>query len=129
MAFLLRRLGFYFGAFFVAITLNFLIPRLMPGDPATRILLSLAVRDGRAVAQVSDNGHGVPREEHERLFRRLYRREASRSQPGYGLGLSLVSAIAELHGAAVRLLDGARPGLMVEISFPLAPPLVDTEKP
>lgn len=41
MAFLLRRLGFYFGAFFVAITLNFLIPRLMPGDPATRILLSL----------------------------------------------------------------------------------------
>lgn len=41
MAFLLRRLGFYLAAFFVAITLNFLIPRLMPGDPATRILLSL----------------------------------------------------------------------------------------
>lgn len=41
MTFLARRLGFYLAAFYVAITLNFLIPRLMPGDPATRILLSL----------------------------------------------------------------------------------------
>lgn len=41
MAFLLRRLAFYLAAFYVAITLNFLIPRLMPGDPATRILLAM----------------------------------------------------------------------------------------
>ena len=77
------------------------------------------------MAQVSDNGPGVPREEHERLFRRLYRREASRPQPGYGLGLSLVAAIAELHGAAVRLIDGTQPGLAAEVSFPLA---TDIEK-
>jgi signal transduction histidine kinase len=60
----------------------------------------------------------VPREEHERLFRRLYRREASRTQPGYGLGLSLAAAIAELHSAAIRIAEG--PGLIVEVSFPLA---------
>ena len=89
----------------------------------TRIQLSLSVAEGRAVARVRDNGPGVPRDEHERLFRRLYRREASRSQPGYGLGLSLVAAIAELHGAAIRLVDGV--GLTVEVSFPLA---ADTEK-
>ena len=41
MTFLARRLAFYFAAFFVAITLNFFIPRWMPGDPATRILLAL----------------------------------------------------------------------------------------
>jgi peptide/nickel transport system permease protein len=41
MAFLARRLAFYFAALFVAITLNFFIPRWMPGDPATRILLAL----------------------------------------------------------------------------------------
>ncbi len=41
MIFLARRLGFYLAAFFVAITLNFFIPRLMPGDPTTRILLAL----------------------------------------------------------------------------------------
>ncbi|HEX4635539.1 MAG TPA: ATP-binding protein [Rhizomicrobium sp.] len=92
----------------------------------TRIWLSLSRVGGHAVARVSDDGPGVPREEHDRLFRRLYRREASRSQPGYGLGLSLVAAIAELHGAAIRLVDGSRPGLTVEVSFPLA---ADTEKP
>jgi len=85
----------------------------------TRIRLSLSRAEGNAVARVSDDGPGVPREEHDRLFRRLYRREASRSRPGYGLGLSLVAAIAELHGAAIRLVDGTRPGLTVEISFPL----------
>lgn len=41
MAFLARRLGFYLAAFFVALTLNFFIPRWMPGDPATRILIAL----------------------------------------------------------------------------------------
>jgi peptide/nickel transport system permease protein len=44
MAFLLRRLTFYIAAFFVAVTLNFLIPRWMPGDPATRILMSMRGR-------------------------------------------------------------------------------------
>ena len=41
MGFLARRLGFYFAAFMVAITLNFFLPRWMPGDPTTRIFLSL----------------------------------------------------------------------------------------
>jgi signal transduction histidine kinase len=87
--------------------------------PGTCIVLSLTVAQGCAVARVSDNGPGVPRDEHERLFRRLYRREASRTQPGYGLGLSLAAAVAELHGAAIRILEDAGPGLSVEIAFPL----------
>jgi signal transduction histidine kinase len=87
--------------------------------PGTCITLSLGMEEGRAVARVSDDGLGVPREEHERLFRRLYRREASRTQPGYGLGLSLAAAVAELHGAVIRIRDGAGPGLSVEIAFPL----------
>jgi signal transduction histidine kinase len=87
--------------------------------PDTCIVLSLTMVQGCAVARVSDNGPGVPRDEHERLFRRLYRREASRTQPGYGLGLSLAAAVAELHGAAIRILEDAGPGLSVEIAFPL----------
>jgi signal transduction histidine kinase len=86
----------------------------------TRITLSLRSADGRAVAKVTDDGPGVPEEEHERLFRRLYRREASRTQPGYGLGLSLASAIADLHGASIRILKEGH-GMSVEVSFPLAP--------
>jgi signal transduction histidine kinase len=87
--------------------------------PGTCISLSLARVEGRIVARVSDDGPGVPREEHERLFRRLYRREASRSQPGYGLGLSLALAIAELHGAKIGIVDLAGPGLAVEVCFPV----------
>jgi signal transduction histidine kinase len=89
----------------------------------TNIWLSLSLKNGLALVRVRDDGPGVPHEEHERLFRRLYRREASRSQPGYGLGLSLASAIAELHGATIRIAEDARPGLTVEIAFPLPPEL------
>jgi signal transduction histidine kinase len=87
--------------------------------PGTHITLSLRAVSGQAVAQVSDDGPGVPVEEHERVFRRLYRREASRTQPGHGLGLSLAAAIAELHGASIRILKEG-PGMSVEVSFPLA---------
>jgi signal transduction histidine kinase len=86
--------------------------------PGTCITLSLRAVSGQAMAQVSDDGPGVPAEEHERLFRRLYRREASRTQPGHGLGLSLALAIAELHNAAIRIVE--RPGFAVEVRFPLA---------
>jgi signal transduction histidine kinase len=66
-------------------------------------------REGNDVAvSVSDNGPGVPPEEHEKLFRRFYRREASRTRPGYGLGLALAAAIAELHGATLKIAEGAK---------------------
>jgi len=84
----------------------------------THIRLSLARDQTRAVVRVSDDGPGVPKDEHERLFRRLYRREASRSQPGYGLGLALAAAVAELHGADISIVGDAKPGLVVQISFP-----------
>ncbi|MGN6098707.1 MAG: ATP-binding protein [Bosea sp. (in: a-proteobacteria)] len=66
---------------------------------------------------VADNGEGVPETERERIFRRFYRLEQSRTSPGSGLGLSLVAAIAELHGADLAALDN-RPGLRVEVRFP-----------
>jgi signal transduction histidine kinase len=97
-----------------------LIENAVVHTPAgTHITLSLRAACGQAVAQVSDDGPGVPVEEHERLFRRLYRREASRTQPGHGLGLSLAAAIAELHGASIRIMKEG-PGMSVEVSFPLA---------
>ena len=94
-----------------------LIENAVVHTPAgTRITLSLRSAEGQAIAQVSDDGPGVPVEEHERLFRRLYRREASRTHPGHGLGLSLAQAIAELHNAGIRIVDA--PGFTVEVSFP-----------
>jgi signal transduction histidine kinase len=65
---------------------------------------------------VEDNGPGVPEAERDRVLRRFYRLDQSRSTPGSGLGLSLVAAVADLHGAALRLSD-AQPGLRISVSF------------
>lgn len=81
-----------------------------------RIRLLLTQPDARAVLVVEDDGPGVPEPERERILRRFYRREQSRTTPGSGLGLSLVAAVAALHGADLRLSD-AGPGLRVSLTF------------
>ncbi|HKA71259.1 MAG TPA: ATP-binding protein, partial [Xanthobacteraceae bacterium] len=53
----------------------------------------------------------------QHVFRRFYRLEHSRRTPGNGLGLSLVAAVARLHGAQIDMLDRA-PGLECRLSFP-----------
>lgn len=75
---------------------------------------------GKVAVTVVDDGPGVPHEEQPKLFRRLYRREASRTTPGYGLGLSVVAAIAELHGGKIEI-GPATPGLSVCITFDALP--------
>lgn len=87
--------------------------------PGTSIKLSVTRQGERVVASVADNGPGIPPEEREKVFQRLYRLDHSRSTPGSGLGLSLVRAIADLHGASITL-DDCRPGLAVVVGFPLA---------
>lgn len=66
---------------------------------------------------VADNGPGIPEAEREKVLRRLYRMEKSRTTEGSGLGLSLVAAICNLHGARLTLQDN-KPGLRVLIHFP-----------
>ena len=69
------------------------------------------------MAVVWDTGPGIPEDERENVFRRLYRLERARSTPGSGLGLSLVAAIADLHGASIELEDN-KPGLRISVTFP-----------
>jgi signal transduction histidine kinase len=82
----------------------------------TRITLGLRNEDGRAVLVVEDNGPGVPETAVEHVLRRFHRLDQSRTTPGSGLGLSLVAAVVELHGAELRLAD-AGPGLRVSVRF------------
>ncbi len=75
------------------------------------------INDGQcALVRVRDTGPGIPVDERDKVFRRLYRLEKSRTTRGSGLGLSLVAAIAELHGATITLADNA-PGLVAEVKF------------
>lgn len=81
------------------------------------VSMRLDQKNGEAILSVSDDGPGIPSEEFEHVFKRFYRLERSRSMPGNGLGLSLVAAVARLHGASIRLIDNT-PGLKVELRFP-----------
>jgi signal transduction histidine kinase len=72
--------------------------------------------DGKPVVTVADDGPGIPADQYEHVFKRFYRLEHSRYTPGNGLGLSLVSAVARLHGARIEMLDNA-PGLKLKLWF------------
>ncbi len=82
----------------------------------TRIRIELQRRAGTILAAVSDDGPGIPREEHAQVLKRFYRLSNSRAAPGHGLGLSLVAAIAALHRAQLTLAD-LDPGLRVGAAF------------
>ena len=73
------------------------------------VRLSLADGAEGPVLQVADTGPGIPPEQRELVFKRFYRSDASRSVEGYGLGLSLVDAIAKLHGFRVTIGEN-KPG-------------------
>jgi signal transduction histidine kinase len=83
-----------------------------------RIGLSVARRDGAAELVVSDNGGGIPAEQRNRVFERLYRLDESRSTPGSGLGLSLARAVAVLHEGSCEITDN-NPGTRVVMRLPL----------
>lgn len=62
------------------------------------IKLRGSIKDSAVVIEVADDGTGIPETDRTHVIRRLYRGDASRMQPGHGLGLSLVAAIVKLHG-------------------------------
>jgi len=79
-----------------------------------------ATPDGeRILLTVADAGCGIPAVDRGRAVERFVRLEQSRSQPGSGLGLSLASAVARLHGGELRLEDN-HPGLRTVLSLPRA---------
>jgi signal transduction histidine kinase len=83
------------------------------------ILVTADAEQDRIVLTVSDHGPGIPSADRSRVVDRFVRLERSRSLPGSGLGLSLVSAVARLHGGELQLEDNA-PGLRARISLPRA---------
>jgi signal transduction histidine kinase len=74
--------------------------------------------DGTAEVSVSDDGPGIAESEKSKVVERFYRGDASRGTPGVGLGLSLVQAVAKLHGSALALSD-RKPGLRAAMTLAL----------
>lgn len=81
------------------------------------IVIDLHLEAGHALLGVADNGLGIPDSQKFKVLDRFYRLEESRTTPGNGLGLSLVSAIAQLHNSTIELKDN-NPGLLVCLALP-----------
>ncbi|HEX4627298.1 MAG TPA: HAMP domain-containing sensor histidine kinase, partial [Gemmatimonadales bacterium] len=85
---------------------------------AGKVVVRARREGGAAVLEVEDAGPGIPAGERQRVFDRFYRGDAAPTG-GTGLGLAIVKRIAERHGAAVALSEGAAgKGLRVRLSFP-----------
>jgi signal transduction histidine kinase len=97
-------------------------PVVQPLDPAAaaraREILIEARREGdRVLLSVTDHGPGIPEGDRKHAVERFVRLETSRTLPGSGLGLSLASAVATLHGGELRLGD-SHPGLTATLVIP-----------
>jgi signal transduction histidine kinase len=88
---------------------------------SSSIAIGAAAEGDLVLLTVSDRGPGIPEQMRERVVERFVRLEQSRSVPGSGLGLSLASAVAHLHGGTLRLEDN-RPGLRASIALPCGGP-------
>jgi signal transduction histidine kinase len=86
------------------------------GVPAD-VVVSAANDGDKIKLCVADHGPGVPEADREHVVQRFVRLEQSRTEPGSGLGLSLVSAVAHLHGGELKLEDN-NPGLKACLILP-----------
>jgi signal transduction histidine kinase len=75
--------------------------------------------DGAVEIAVADNGPGIADGDKPKVTERFFRGDVSRGTPGVGLGLSIVEAVAKLHGGVLQLLDN-NPGLLAQMVLPVA---------
>jgi signal transduction histidine kinase len=92
--------------------------------PGGAVTVALERDDDRARVRVADTGPGIPAADRDRVLQRFARLDRARSQPGNGLGLALVKAVADQHHGRLVLGDNA-PGLVVTIELPALAPKRD----
>jgi len=96
---------------------NLLDNALKFSPPGSTIRLAAGIAGRLLEISVADQGPGIPADDRSRATERFFRGESARSTPGSGLGLSLVQAVAVLHGGTLRLEDN-QPGLRAVIALP-----------
>ncbi len=85
-----------------------------------QVTMSGEAVEGKVAITVADRGPGIPEADRARVIERFVRLDQSRSKPGNGLGLSLVSGVMKLHGGELRLEDN-QPGLRATLLLRGAP--------
>ena len=100
---------------------NLLANVRMHTPPEAACAVELSVAEKQAVLRVRDRGPGIPADAVPHVFDRFYRADRSRSRArgGSGLGLSIVAAVADLHGGTVRVESPADGGTLVEVTLPV----------
>ena len=88
-----------------------------PAGRDAEISIALDANEKEIRISVGDRGHGIAPEDRARVAKRFVRLDQSRTRPGTGLGLSLVAAVAHLHGGRLVMEDNA-PGLRIVIALP-----------
>jgi two-component system phosphate regulon sensor histidine kinase PhoR len=92
------------------------------GEPAVVTLRGYATPAGVTI-EVSDNGEGIPRVEHRRIFDKFYRIDdmLSREREGSGLGLAIVKHIVRAHRGRVQVVSSPGKGSTFRVLLPVAP--------
>ena len=88
------------------------------------VSVNVDVRDGSVAISVRDRGLGIPRDEHEEIFKKFVRGAASRAYgiKGTGIGLAMVRHIVDAHGGTVRVESAPGEGSMFTVVLPAASP-------
>jgi two-component system OmpR family sensor kinase len=87
-------------------------------DAGAVVAIGSSLEDGTVRLWVRDTGDGIPAEDRESVVERFGRSHVRAGDDGFGLGLSIVSAITEAHGGTVRITDAEPHGTQVEIVLP-----------
>lgn len=87
------------------------------GNVGGRVLIEVEKAGGECLLRVKDDGPGIAPEHQAKLFDRFYQVSPDRSDRGFGLGLSLVKRIVELHGGRLRLESVSGQGSCFEIAL------------
>ena len=86
------------------------------------VTISAAAQDGHALVHFLDTGVGIPEDEQDKIWERLYRGDKSRSQRGLGLGLSVVKAVIEAHGGKATVTSAVGRGSDFTVLLPIRSP-------
>ena len=90
-----------------------------PVNGGGEVSIRVSENGGEVALEVADRGTGIPEADRERVLERFVRLDESRAEPGFGLGLWLVSAVAHLHKGRVEFGDNS-PGARIRLILPKA---------